>query len=864
VSLDDTFDDGESGLLTNYTGDMKKVIKAYGNLLDNTYYIFLVTKPKSGATLGYMPRSKQAGFIFVDKLNSTTVVNTLAHEIGHGAFNLQHTFKEYPSLAQGSTDNLMDYANGTALYKYQWDYIHDPQKVIGLFEDDEDAASINVTYCYLDPAGKPFKFQNGDGQQAGDVILETTETKHANGTLLGFRLNGAEYMADMANGIFNGYKTTEGKVYANAYNAEAITKVRLVHNGGNCTAALLLVPYTKVNNNSNAVLASLSYAVPADIKFVSIKGCVNNSGGEIPLNGPGGTTASNGIVVIDYSQGKDGVSLLTQASHQNLEKQVADINTQLEVSGKVYVLNKDNPKYTELLAQAQRDNTPGKSIVTLTKGTDGSVSVAMQYSFTPPAWLTDLFPDVANSCADEYIGAGLTALHNSTLYKTSAVDQQIIAEYSTVIYRGVFGIFYCATSEEAVKNSSEASKYIAGAVHELIASVDVAEMASGLAQLAKQVVKSNIDSYASYITDLRQTYTDIKNNTSIPHEVLLQRLMPPGLRQQVAAYNAVVKIGGHFVKFYFTGCADMCPYRYGQVTVMLVPIVLTAGEWVVVKGGALVNSLKTLKNAGKVLDKTEDVARVLTEAENIGATVVDDGERILVKESEDATDAITTIEKDGDNVVIEGEQNLDEVSAGADDLVKHVNTTDFVNLQQATTVTRSGGARAVNNVKMLVNEGKALVISPKANSTLAKNVDDYVTAFKNGNSARQGQLGEDIAEQLARELDNGDVLNVKINNSGHGFDVLQFENGVSNPTTIRMFESKPLKGTSVELPMTNEGVQMGNLWQQTKITMMRESSDLGIKSLGDVMFQNQRKIERYVLTVDKDLKQVIVIKLDNF
>ncbi|HEY8938232.1 MAG TPA: hypothetical protein VIM65_23580, partial [Cyclobacteriaceae bacterium] len=156
VSLDDTFDDGESGLLTNYTGDMKKVIKTYGNLLDNTYYIFLVTKPKSGATLGYMPRSKQAGFIFVDKLNSTTVVNTLAHEIGHGAFNLQHTFKEYPLLAQGSTDNLMDYANGTALYKYQWDYIHDPQKVIGLFEDDEDAASICTWYkgviSYLFPS----------------------------------------------------------------------------------------------------------------------------------------------------------------------------------------------------------------------------------------------------------------------------------------------------------------------------------------------------------------------------------------------------------------------------------------------------------------------------------------------------------------------------------------------------------------------------------------------------------------------------------------------------------------------------------------------------------------------------------------
>lgn len=140
VSLDKEFNDGESGALTNYTDDMKKVINAYGKIQDNTYYIFLVSNPKSGNTFGYMPRSKQAGFVFVDKLNSSTIVNTIAHEIGHGAFNLQHTFTEITGLNQGTTDNLMDYNNntGAALYKYQWDHIHSPQTVIGLFEDDAD------------------------------------------------------------------------------------------------------------------------------------------------------------------------------------------------------------------------------------------------------------------------------------------------------------------------------------------------------------------------------------------------------------------------------------------------------------------------------------------------------------------------------------------------------------------------------------------------------------------------------------------------------------------------------------------------------------------------------------------------------
>jgi hypothetical protein len=55
------------------------------------------------------------------------LARTLAHEIGHGAFVLEHSFDAHPDdLPQHQTDNLMDYANGTHLYKWQWDLIHDP------------------------------------------------------------------------------------------------------------------------------------------------------------------------------------------------------------------------------------------------------------------------------------------------------------------------------------------------------------------------------------------------------------------------------------------------------------------------------------------------------------------------------------------------------------------------------------------------------------------------------------------------------------------------------------------------------------------------------------------------------------------
>jgi hypothetical protein len=64
----------------------------------------------------------------------------VAHELGHGVFNLRHTFSEENSftLQEGDTENLMDYSSGTELWKYQWDFIHDPEGGWHIFEDVEE------------------------------------------------------------------------------------------------------------------------------------------------------------------------------------------------------------------------------------------------------------------------------------------------------------------------------------------------------------------------------------------------------------------------------------------------------------------------------------------------------------------------------------------------------------------------------------------------------------------------------------------------------------------------------------------------------------------------------------------------------
>lgn len=152
--VDETkLDDGESGLLSNYTAEMRTIVQAYFDNVTpdgDTYYLFLATNAK-GDALGYMPRGKQAGFIFTEPhLSDEELFHTIAHELGHGAFHLKHTFSEFPAIAQGSSDNLMDYSDGAKLNKYQWDHIHDPQGVIGLFEADEEGELVDrVIACLI-------------------------------------------------------------------------------------------------------------------------------------------------------------------------------------------------------------------------------------------------------------------------------------------------------------------------------------------------------------------------------------------------------------------------------------------------------------------------------------------------------------------------------------------------------------------------------------------------------------------------------------------------------------------------------------------------------------------------------------------
>ena len=82
------------------------------------YNLFIVDKPSDGS-FGFMEFNQRYGFIHADR--TTTPLKTVSHELGHGAFGLEHKPLD--------TDNLMKQGEGDNMWrlrKDQWDKINPP------------------------------------------------------------------------------------------------------------------------------------------------------------------------------------------------------------------------------------------------------------------------------------------------------------------------------------------------------------------------------------------------------------------------------------------------------------------------------------------------------------------------------------------------------------------------------------------------------------------------------------------------------------------------------------------------------------------------------------------------------------------
>ena len=94
-----------------------------------------------GDRLGYMPLGRGYGFVDVGKHGGDEgrLLRTVAHELGHGAFGLEHLSSRFAhqGYGGGATDGLMEgVGEGTHLHKWEWDNCHSPEVKLPGTRDD--------------------------------------------------------------------------------------------------------------------------------------------------------------------------------------------------------------------------------------------------------------------------------------------------------------------------------------------------------------------------------------------------------------------------------------------------------------------------------------------------------------------------------------------------------------------------------------------------------------------------------------------------------------------------------------------------------------------------------------------------------
>ncbi|MBC6111944.1 fibronectin type III domain-containing protein [Pedobacter fastidiosus] len=205
----DHLETANSNIISAYTNGQKALVNAYREnhkLESGTYYVFLV-KNLSDGSAGYMVRGGQVGFVALTPAISEgegAIGRTIAHELGHGAFMLQHTWAD-PGLKEKSTKNLMDYAGGTELWYSQWKYMRNPDLIFRPFEGDDEGAYLKNSF---------FVAINGYPIEIKDVDLKSirVSAKYPSGSISGYTdKQGKVFDAVFEKGAFVGYRYGVGK-----------------------------------------------------------------------------------------------------------------------------------------------------------------------------------------------------------------------------------------------------------------------------------------------------------------------------------------------------------------------------------------------------------------------------------------------------------------------------------------------------------------------------------------------------------------------------------------------------------------------------------------------------------------------------
>ncbi|MFC4095521.1 fibronectin type III domain-containing protein [Euzebyella saccharophila] len=256
-----TLDFGESAWAAAYNEEQKMLVNRVKQLEGynaNTYYILVFNDIEPSRPIGgFMPLQRQMGFVFGGKPEEEDKggdkSKTLAHEIGHGIFALQHPFSEFGTNQQ--TDWLMDYGSGDQLPHTHWAQIHDPSLKFYLFQEEEEGEIAGK--IWFTPDWKPFSYS----KEISRTIASNGSMKEPKGTIPGFKLGDITYYATYDNGKFVGYvssQTPNGQKvplpYVSIQDIKKEKRVFLFDNSPECNDPYYSVEYKDLENFKNGTI----------------------------------------------------------------------------------------------------------------------------------------------------------------------------------------------------------------------------------------------------------------------------------------------------------------------------------------------------------------------------------------------------------------------------------------------------------------------------------------------------------------------------------------------------------------------------------------------------------------------------------
>lgn len=627
-SLPNQIECGDSDLLNVYTGGQNDIISQIESSPDfkyneKTYYVLYTGKIGQNGYKGFMPLGGQYAFVFDNTLK------TAAHELGHGIFGLKHPFSS--DVESGKTDLLMDYGNGTVLSHNDWDIIHSGGwKFYGFQKSSSGALAGGYG---LTPDWR-FVQTNENTVLTGEGIPKVAE-----GMLAGFESTENNASVNYIwNTTTNTYKVNgtgadyNASNYVEVSNDKAIIWLIYKNNEVCNNRKYIRTNYGAIKSylpkhdqaGLEAYIAKIDIVAKADklTIYSNTLGCVESNNSE---NGSGG------YVYAEYKLAGETINI----SSDNKSKLDSFFTALSEVYGKgikVITYPKGSSKKADADAAYKAEISAGRAAVEVEVDSNGGVTKAV--------FNIESIIGVGNVCIANLVEAKIAQKKKDNPdFDTEGIESVIFK-----VYYSLQSFVECSLGEENNKNS-----FLAGFLYEFCQTLDVPQLIGGLKELGVGLVKySLIERPKGYLQQMKNIFEISKKlaaNEVITQQDMISVIINP------AAYEKYKQVKEAAHNLYGIFITKGNPWRYGRLTMMVVPVVLTLGEYSAVVAARL--GIEAVEFAR--------ICQTINRVTNLGFEIAVFGAGKIIKP---IAKGLSTVERTS-NVVT---NNLDEIVALTDDV----------------------------------------------------------------------------------------------------------------------------------------------------------------------------------------------------